>query len=126
MPISRKSPAVTRTEIGKAQWCLLGKNRLICSDATNPVVASTRMGNDRAHMAFTDPPYNVNYANSAKDKMRDTHRPILNDNPGEDFADFLSAACTCLLQYTQGAICIAMSFSELGIPQQAFRQAGGK
>lgn len=113
MPISRKSPAVTRTEIGKALWCLLGKHRLICSNATNPVVVSTRMGNVRAHMAFTDLPYNVNYANRAKDKMLGTHRPILNENPGEDFADFLPAACTCLLQYTQGAIYIAKSSSEL-------------
>ena len=32
-------------------------------------------------MVFTDPPYNVNYANSAKDKMRGKDRAILNDNP---------------------------------------------
>jgi len=57
--------------------------------------------------------------------MRGTHRPILNDNPGECFADFLSAACTCLLQPTQGAICIAMSSSELDTLQQSFRQAAG-
>lgn len=80
LPISRKSPAVTRTGIGKAQWCLLGKHRLICSNATHPVVVSTRMGNERAHMAFTDPSYNVHYANSAKDKLRITHLSILNDN----------------------------------------------
>jgi DNA modification methylase len=33
-------------------------------------------------MVFTDPPYNVNYANSAKDKMRGKDRAILNDNLG--------------------------------------------
>jgi hypothetical protein len=27
-------------------------------------------------MVFTDPPYNVNYANSAKDKVRGKNRPI--------------------------------------------------
>jgi len=77
-------------------------------------------------MAFINPSYNVHYANSAKHKMRGTHRPILNDNPGEDFAGLLSAACTCLLQPTQGAIYIAMSSSKLDTLQQAFRQAAGK
>ena len=40
---------------------------------------------NRADMVLTDPPYNVNYANSAKDKLRGKDRPILNDNLGEDF-----------------------------------------
>ena len=45
-------------------------------------------------MVFTDPPYNVNYANSAKDKMRGKDRAILNDNLGDGFYDFLFAALT--------------------------------
>jgi hypothetical protein len=45
-------------------------------------------------MVFTDPPYNVNYANSAKDKMRGKDRAILNDNLGDGFYDFLLAALT--------------------------------
>ena len=104
----------------------LGKHVLLCGDATDPAAVATLMGNDRAHMAFTDPPYNVNYANSAKDKLRGTHRPILNDNLGDDFDSFLSAACTQLLQHTSGAVYIAMSSSELDTLQQAFRKAGGK
>jgi DNA modification methylase len=105
---------------------LLGEHRLLCGDATDPVALETLMGNDLADMAFTDPPYNVNYANTAKDKQRGTHRPILNDNLGEGFAGFLSAACANLLNYSKGAVYIAMSSSELDTLQLAFRGAGGK
>lgn len=105
---------------------LLGEHRLLCGDATDPVALETLMGSDLADMAFTDPPYNVNYANTAKDKQRGTHRPILNDNLGEGFAGFLSAACANLLAYSKGAVYIAMSSSELDTLQLAFRGAGGK
>lgn len=76
--------------------------------------------------SICDPPYNVNYANTPKDKLRGNHRPILNDNLGEDFGTFLQAACTNLLSVTKGAVYIAMSSSELDTLQQAFRNAGGK
>ncbi|WP_437124697.1 site-specific DNA-methyltransferase [Burkholderia multivorans] len=105
---------------------VLGEHRLMCGDATDPVALETLMGSDLADMAFTDPPYNVNYANTAKDKQRGTHRPILNDNLGEGFAGFLSAACANLLNYSKGAVYIAMSSSELDTLQLAFRGAGGK
>ena len=84
------------------------------------------MRDELADMAFTDPPYNVNYANTAKDKLRGKNRPILNDNLGDDFDAFLTAACTNLLSVTKGAVYIAMSSSELDTLQAAFRAAGGK
>ena len=76
-------------------------------------------------MVFTDPPYNVNYANSAKDKMRGKDRAILNDNLGDGFHDFLLAALTPMLTNCRGAIYVAMSSSELDTLQAAFRAAGG-
>jgi DNA modification methylase len=77
-------------------------------------------------MVFTDPPYNVNYANSAKDKMRGKERAILNDNLGEGFYDFLLAALTPTLAHCRGGVYVAMSSSELDTLQSAFRAAGGK
>ena len=77
-------------------------------------------------MAFCDPPYGVNYANSAKDKLRGKNRPILNDNLGEGFGPFLQAASANMLAVTKGAIYICMSSSELDTLQRAFREAGGK
>jgi DNA modification methylase len=84
------------------------------------------MADGQADMVFTDPPYNVDYANSAKDKMRGKDRPILNDNLGDGFYDFLLAALKPMLDRCAGATYIAMSSSELDTLQQAFRAAGGK
>ena len=77
-------------------------------------------------MCFTDPPYNVNYANSARHKMLGTQRPILNDALGDGFGSFLSAATRNILFVTDGAIYVSMSSSELDTLQKAFRKAGGK
>ena len=104
----------------------LGNHRLLCGDATDPASYEALMADAQADMVFTDPPYNVDYANSAKDKMRGKDRPILNDNLGDGFYDFLLAALTPMLSRCSGATYIAMSSSELDTLQQAFRAAGGK
>jgi DNA modification methylase len=104
----------------------LGPHRLVCGDATTAeAYARLFQDSERADMVFTDPPYNVDYANSAKDKLRGKHRPILNDNLGEGFYDFLFDALTLLIAHTKGAIYVAMSSSELDTLQAAFRAAGG-
>ncbi|MFP4593502.1 site-specific DNA-methyltransferase [Ralstonia sp.] len=105
---------------------LLGEHKLLCGDATQAEPYRTLLGEELADMVFTDPPYNVNYANTAKDKLRGTNRPILNDNLGEAFEAFLTAACQNLLEVTKGAVYIAMSSSELDTLQSAFRAAGGR
>jgi DNA modification methylase len=104
----------------------MGNHRLVCGDATDPKSYDLLMADAQANMVFTDPPYNVDYANSAKDKMRGKDRPILNDNLGDGFYDFLLAALTPMLERCAGATYIAMSSSELDTLQQAFRAAGGK
>ncbi len=120
-------PAVPVTAISRPGdvW-ELGNHRLVCGDATDPASYEALMADAQADMVFTDPPYNVDYANSAKDKMRGKDRPILNDNLGDGFYDFLLAALTPMLERSAGAIYIAMSSSELDTLQQAFRAAGGK
>ena len=77
-------------------------------------------------MTLTDPPYNVDYANSPKDKLRGKHRPILNDNLGSGFEAFLQDACANILSVTKGAVYVCMSSSELHTLQRAFTAAGGK
>jgi len=104
----------------------LGPHRLICGDATTAeAYAQLFPDGERADMVFTDPPYNVNYANSPKDKLRGKHRPILNDALGEGFYDFLYDALALIMAHTRGAIYVAMSSSELDTLQAAFRAAGG-
>jgi DNA modification methylase len=81
---------------------ICGEHRVLCGDATDPDAYATVLGDEIADMVFTDPPYNVNYANSAKDKMRGKDRAILNDNLGDGFYDFLLAALTPTVAHCQG------------------------
>lgn len=105
---------------------LLGGHRLLCGDSTVAESYDRLLDGAQVDMVFTDPPYNVNYANSAKDKMRGKDRTILNDNLGDGFYDFLLAALTPTVAHCRGGIYVAMSSSELDVLQAAFRAAGGK
>jgi len=120
-------PEVPETPISKTGdvW-LLGDHNLLCGDATKTDDYKLLLGDELPDMAFTDPPYNVNYANTAKDKLRGKNRPILNDNLGDGFEAFLLAACQNILGVTKGAVYVAMSSSELDTLQSAFRAAGGR
>jgi DNA modification methylase len=105
---------------------ILGEHRLLCGDATVVADVERVLDGSRADMTWTDPPYNVDYANSPKDKVRGKHRPILNDDLGAGFEAFLHDACTNVLSVTKGACYVCMSSSELHTLQQAFTAAGGK
>ena len=104
---------------------LLGNHRLLCGDATVLGNVERVLDGGLADLCFTDPPYNVDYGNSAKDRMRGKKRRIRNDNLGADFERFLGEACTNILTVTKGAAYICMSSSELATLQRAFREAGG-
>ncbi len=54
-PIDDQTSAVTRA--GDV-WCL-GRHRLICGDARDQAVFGLLMGDERADLMFTDPPYNL-------------------------------------------------------------------
>jgi DNA modification methylase len=105
---------------------LLGDHRVLCGDATVLGDVERVLGGSLADMAWTDPPYNVDYGNSAKDKLRGKDRRILNDALGDGFGAFLQDACTNLVTVTKGAVYIAMSSSELHTLQATFTAAGGK
>lgn len=75
---------------------ICGDHKVLCGDSTQIDSYNKLLGDELADMVFTDPPYNVNYANSAKDKMRGKNRPIKNDNLGDDFGGFLYDVCTAI------------------------------
>jgi DNA modification methylase len=106
-------------------WAM-GEHRLLCGDATDLAVINLVMSGNLANMTFTDPPYNVDYGSSAKDKLRGNKRKILNDDLGAGFEAFLQAACGTILSVTKGAVYVCMSSSELHTLQRAFTAAGGK
>jgi DNA modification methylase len=105
---------------------VLGNHRLLCGDATVLTDVERVLGGQLADMTFCDPPYNVDYADTPKDKLRGKHRPIMNDNLGGGFEAFLYDACANILSVTKGACYICMSSSELHTLQRAFATAGGK
>lgn len=105
---------------------ICGEHRILCGDATVLGDVEMVLDGQLADMTFCDPPYNVNYANSAKDKQRGKNRAILNDALGESFGAFLYDASVNILTVTKGAVYICMSSSELDTLQKAFREAGGK
>ena len=120
-------PDVSETPVSRpGDVGLLGGHRLLCGDSTVTESYDRLLDGEQVDMVFTDPPYNVNYANSAKDKMRGKDRAILNDNLGDGFYDFLLAALSPTIAHCRGGIYVAMSSSELDVLQAAFRAAGGK
>ncbi len=76
-----KEPAITRA----GDVWTLGRHRLVCGDSTEAGTFDLLMGDRKANLVITDPPYNVNYEGSAG--------KIQNDNMGnEAFYAFLLAA----------------------------------
>jgi DNA modification methylase len=104
---------------------LLGEHRLACGDSTDREAVQRLIGQSKAAMTFTDPPYNVNYGETMKDKLRKNSNKIINDNLGDAFEPFLEKACKNMLEFTDGAVYICMSSSELHTLQKAFIAAGG-
>jgi DNA modification methylase len=105
---------------------MLGEHRVLCGDATVAADVEQVLSGQLADMTWTDPPYNVAYGSSAKDKLRGNKRKILNDNLGSGFEAFLHDACANILAVTKGAVYVCMSSSELHTLERTFTAAGGK
>jgi hypothetical protein len=69
---------------------ILGEHRLICGDSTQLDVVEKVLAGGLADMTFTDPPYNVNYGATMKDKLRGKARAIKNDDLGDGFEQFFA------------------------------------
>jgi DNA modification methylase len=92
-PLPDQNSAVTR--LGDV-W-LLGRHRLICGDSRRAETVTTLMGDERADLIFTDPPYNVPI---------DGHVSGLGQTPHREFAmaagEMSSEAFTGFLRETLG------------------------
>ncbi len=115
-------PEVQEQPVSKAGdvW-ILGCHRLLCGSATESDDVNRLMDGQLADMVFTDPPYNVDYANPEKDGKAKKDRRIKNDNQGNEFHGFLLAAMTNMFTVCKGAIYVCMSSSELDTLQSVFR-----
>lgn len=99
---------------------MLGDHRIMCGDGTDPAAVELLLAGERAVMAFTDPPYNVDYHGGKVERGR-----IENDALGKDFPAFLQRAMESLLRVTDGAVYVAMSSAEQHTLRAAFDAAGG-
>ncbi len=104
---------------------LLGDHRILCGDSIQMEAVERVLAGGLADMVFTDPPYNVNYGATMKDKLRGKKRKIANDDLGDGFEQFLRDTCANLLAVTKGAIYVCMSSSELHTLYHAFTESGG-
>jgi DNA modification methylase len=87
-PVPEPSAPVSR--LGDL-WCL-GRHRLLCGDARDGATVRQLLGDERADMVFTDPPYNASIGGHVIGKGRTTH-PEFAMASGEmtegEFSDFL-------------------------------------
>ena len=107
---------------------ILGEHRLLCGDACIAENYDKLMKGEVANMVFTDPPYNVAYDESFRNKNEKAENPrlIKNDNLGDEFQEFLTRAMENILEHTNGSLYICMGGSELHTLYKAFTDAGGK
>lgn len=73
----------------------VGRHRLMCGDATNPDDVSILMGEARANLILTDPPYGVSFKSSSgltiqNDSMKD-----------EEFYNFLLSSFKCMADHLE-------------------------
>lgn len=81
----------------------LGKHRTLCGDALSVDSYKLLMGDSRAHVAFTDSPYNVPIAGNVSGKGKNCHREFVmasGEMTEAEFTEFLSNTLACLATYS--------------------------
>ena len=123
------SPGPSLSKIGDL-W-LLGRHRVLCGNALYPADFAALMGEERAVVAFTDPPYNVQIDGHASGLGAIHHRPFPMASGEMDqagFTAFLGRACRNLAAFsTSGSIhYICMDWRHLEELLAAGRDAYGE
>jgi DNA modification methylase len=118
---AQRAPGVTRGNVWR-----LGDHRVMCGDATDSEAVSRLVGAQRANMAFTDPPYNVDLGHHGGASRAGRRRTIANDAlpPGE-WEAFCRAWAGQLLGHVDGALYICMSTREWPVVTRVLEELGG-
>ena len=110
---------------------VLGHHRISCGNALDPDAFAALMGEERAAMVFTDPPYNVPIDGHASGLGAIHHRPfpMASDEMDEaEFAAFLGQSCRNLAAFSaDGSLhYVCMDWRHLGELLAAGREAYGE
>lgn len=93
-------PTVTRT----GDLWILGEHRLLCGTSLEAETYTRLLGDERAAMVFTDPPYNVPISGHVSGKGRRKHREFVmaaGEMSEPDFNAFLGQACRLMAEFSQ-------------------------
>ena len=88
----------------KGDLWILGRHRLLCGDSTNSEDVNKLMQKDKAHMIFTDPPYNIGFSfkNGVSTKGKYSKENEYNDSKSEEeYYTFLTKFLQNALQHTK-------------------------
>ncbi len=110
-------PAPRRAEVGHL-W-QLGEHRLLVGDSTDATAVGKLLGNVKADMCWTDPPYNVDIESKSG-------KHIANDALGAAFPAFVEKFTAVISAWVKpgGPIYAAMSTQEMGCMDALFKKAG--
>ena len=113
-----------RTKIG--QLWKLGDHLLYCGDSTEEATFTRLMGEEKAHIIWTDPPWNVNYgADESHPSWKS--RTIMNDHMNEgQWDEFVNQFCRTLKEHSEpGApIYLVMSAQEWPVVHRNLNEVG--
>ena len=116
--------AATRAKRGDL-WALDG-HRLLIGDSTDVGAVTRVLGETRAAMCFTDPPYNVSYGDHGGQQRGQRKRRIANDAmPPEQFEAFCQGWAKNVVENVDGAIYVCMSTKEWPLVSRVLAEVGG-
>lgn len=131
-------PQIDKAEELQEKWNVqvgqvwqLGEHRIICGDSTDGEVLKRLLGEQKAQICWTDPPWNVAYGQSFNNTRTDNpmgwkKRTIVNDNLGDKFPEFVEKFVEQIHEtlVPGGILYMAMSAQEWGVIMQALTESG--
>ena len=100
-----QAPPLPATPITKpGDLWKMGRHRLLCGDSTSITDVEKLMGDDKADLVFTDPPYGVSFGTKNHNPKAKKWEAIANDElTGEKLYDFCVEWVSCLIKAAKEA-----------------------